>query len=354
MEKSKYVEYFDEKKKIENKSLIEKYEKFYDFKNQRSKQSLIFFDECETLAKDRRNSEGYEQSLLNTLLICLNSIKEKYSRNTLIVFATNNPMIIDDAVLSRISNKFFIKLPDQNLRTKLLNLYFKDSENDLKYEDYVNISKKTEGYSGRDLKTFFKSLQEFTINKYLDSKYKRKNSYTGKYTYCDNEKMFGCEEIGNGYIPWEDPNIKTLILYEYLDGYLKDNPKNIELIKEKEGYYQDFANGEDKDEIAKKQDLKKRNQSSDNELKNFLSEIKSQKFDERSNEKINELENKIKEVANGKYSETEFNDIRKLFSNFSNKWDNRLYDISKEYQKNNTDSYKEGPSVWSRFISIFS
>ncbi|EQD68988.1 ATPase, AAA-type, core domain protein, partial [mine drainage metagenome] len=68
----------------------------------------------------------------------------------LVIAATNQPWILDKAILSRFEKRIFVSLPDDETRKKILEIH--TIKKGYKVEVSISeISNRTDGFSGRDL-----------------------------------------------------------------------------------------------------------------------------------------------------------------------------------------------------------
>lgn len=79
--------------------------------------SVIFFDEFDSIAQKRGDNPGAERSV-NTLLQVMDGVRSHPKVS--VVAATNLLSKIDDAILSRFANKIFIDLPSLDARRSML------------------------------------------------------------------------------------------------------------------------------------------------------------------------------------------------------------------------------------------
>lgn len=130
--------------------------------------SIVFLDELDSIATQRytNNSNRYTASVLNQLLTCMDGFEE--SSGVIVIAATNNKEVLDNAILrrGRFDRHIYIPLPDKNAREKILRYYLedkiyyfgnvnedvsKDEENENKF--IKEIASITTGFSGSDIKT---------------------------------------------------------------------------------------------------------------------------------------------------------------------------------------------------------
>jgi ATPase family AAA domain-containing protein 3A/B len=93
----------------------------FDWAERSEKGLILFIDEVDAFAKRRDQSEDRWVKLLNAFLARTGSISEKI----MIVGATNNPGMLDDAFMSRMHKKILVPLPQHDERVRLLELYLK-------------------------------------------------------------------------------------------------------------------------------------------------------------------------------------------------------------------------------------
>lgn len=124
------------------------------FKVAKENDSVLFFDEADTLLGKRLSSvtQGIDNevnAMRSTLLIEL----EKF--DGVAIFATNFAKNYDEAFRSRISHHIYFDLPDSEARKQLWNLMLVKeiplAEN--REEVIEKIAKLSEGFSGRDIRT---------------------------------------------------------------------------------------------------------------------------------------------------------------------------------------------------------
>lgn len=117
--------------------------------------SIIFFDEAEALvpARTGESSSGVMQRVVPQILQELEGFDRKAERAVLFVAATNQPWLLDEAMLrpGRLDTKVYIGLPDAPARFKLLEIHFgkRPIDEDV---DLGELCDRLEGYSGADIK----------------------------------------------------------------------------------------------------------------------------------------------------------------------------------------------------------
>lgn len=113
---------------------------------------VIFIDEFEALVPSRTNLGGHQQyksEEVNEFLVRLNECKGK---NILIMAATNEPSLIDDAIkrTGRLDKLIFVGPPDFDARIELLKIYLADRP--LGQVHLEEFSQQLEGYSCSDIR----------------------------------------------------------------------------------------------------------------------------------------------------------------------------------------------------------
>jgi transitional endoplasmic reticulum ATPase len=114
---------------------------------------IVFFDEIDAIAPMRGTSAGEPrvvERMVNTLLSEMDGLEEL--RGVVVVGATNRPDLIDAALLrpGRFDEVVLVPPPDEKARLDILKVHTRN----MALDDDVNlvdISKKTEGYSGADI-----------------------------------------------------------------------------------------------------------------------------------------------------------------------------------------------------------
>lgn len=124
------------------------------FENAREREpSVIFFDEVDSIASSRSQSESEgRRALLGTFLSELDGLRKERGEFVLTLTATNVPWDLDNALISRCEKRIYIPLPDIESREKILRIHLQNKGFEVN-ADILALAKKSEGYSGRDLRT---------------------------------------------------------------------------------------------------------------------------------------------------------------------------------------------------------
>ncbi len=122
------------------------------FAKAREKQpAILFFDEFEALGRDRSEGQTHEKSAAAQLLVEMDGMESK-SQQILLLAATNEPWVIDTALLreGRFGTKIFVPPPDVVSRMQILQLNMKRRPTE--DIDFKTLALATNGFSGADLK----------------------------------------------------------------------------------------------------------------------------------------------------------------------------------------------------------
>ncbi|WP_094228177.1 AAA family ATPase [Methanolobus psychrotolerans] len=129
--------------------------------------SIIFFDEIDSIAVRRSESEDYAKRVVNELLAQMDGV-DTTSDNLLVLAATNEPWAIDPALRrpGRFSKMVFVAEPDLDARVAILGIHLKkrpvDPDVDIKH-----LASITNSYSGADLAAICKEAADIPLGEAL-------------------------------------------------------------------------------------------------------------------------------------------------------------------------------------------
>ncbi|XP_065324952.1 uncharacterized protein LOC135931638 isoform X2 [Gordionus sp. m RMFG-2023] len=113
-----------------------------------------------------RNSNDHEVStrLKSIFLTQMDGFMSVKNSRVLVIGATNRIDILDQAILRRLPDRFFVPLPDEEQRCQILSLFLKDIplNTDINLR---NISQLTNNYTGSDLKELCRSALSLRLFK---------------------------------------------------------------------------------------------------------------------------------------------------------------------------------------------
>ncbi|KAI1378132.1 vacuolar protein sorting-associated protein VPS4 [Hypoxylon crocopeplum] len=116
-----------------------------------NKPSIIFIDEVDALCGPRGEGESEASRRIKTEMLVQMDGVGKDSTGVLVLGATNIPWQLDAAIRRRFQRRVHISLPDISARTTMFKLAVGETPTTLKSEDFRELAKLTEGYSGSDI-----------------------------------------------------------------------------------------------------------------------------------------------------------------------------------------------------------
>ncbi|GBE59925.1 vacuolar sorting-associated VPS4 [Babesia ovata] len=135
---------------------------------------VIFIDEIDSLCSTR--SEGDNESgrrVKTEFLVQMQGVSEG-GNGVLVLAATNLPWSLDSAIIRRFDRRIYIPLPDMRARRTLVELGMRGCEHELKSEDFDEIARKTEGFSGSDLNVVVRDARMQPLRKCKDATHFKK------------------------------------------------------------------------------------------------------------------------------------------------------------------------------------
>ena len=134
------------------------------------KNSVIFFEEIEAYASNRRENSAMERSIPEFLAQMQGVGDSNNQERILIIGATNKPWCLDGAFLrpGRFDDKIYVPLPDEAAREKIIRdrVDGVPIENDIDIEYFAKI---TEGYNGADVDYLCEKAKEFALRRLIDN-----------------------------------------------------------------------------------------------------------------------------------------------------------------------------------------
>lgn len=129
----------------------------------KTKPSVLFFDETDALASDRRDMrQSAGRTLINQFLSELDGAQAD-NEDLLVLGATNAPWQLDGAFLrpGRFDRIIFVPPPDRAAREEIARIHARGKP--LVDFDPADIAKRTEGFSGADIKAVFDRATEAAL-----------------------------------------------------------------------------------------------------------------------------------------------------------------------------------------------
>ncbi len=158
-------------------------------KAQQVSPAIIFFDEFDSISKQRGSSLGDStEKVVNQLLTELDGIEEL--EKVIVIAATNRKDLIDPALLrpGRIDSMVELKIPDEKTREAIFKVHTKNMplDKNINLKDYI---KKTEGFTGADIQSIARNAGLNAIKRF----YKLKKSEETK------KLIITKEDFDNGF-----------------------------------------------------------------------------------------------------------------------------------------------------------
>src|SRR5204863_6462801 len=116
-----------------------------------NKPSIIFIDEVDALCGTRGEGESEASRRIKTEMLVQMDGVGRDSKGVLVLGATNIPWQLDAAIRRRFQRRVHINLPDLQGRIKMFELAVGTTPCDMKPEDYRELGRLSEGYSGSDI-----------------------------------------------------------------------------------------------------------------------------------------------------------------------------------------------------------
>jgi SpoVK/Ycf46/Vps4 family AAA+-type ATPase len=133
------------------------------------KPSIIFIDEVDSLAKVHSEEVGGEARVRNQFLQEMDSINDKNkNRYVYVIGATNKPWSLDEPFIRRFQKRILIPPPNYHARLEMFKIYAKDL-NLASNVNFEELARKTEGYSGSDIKDIFQAVQIKVVREFFSS-----------------------------------------------------------------------------------------------------------------------------------------------------------------------------------------
>ena len=136
-----------------------------------AKNAVIFFDEIEAYASNRRDNSAMERSIPEFLAQMQGVGDSNREERILVIGATNKPWRLDGAFLrpGRFDDKIYVPLPDEKARRKIID----DRVLGVPMEegiDFETLAKITDGYNGADMDYLCEKAKEFALHRVIQDK----------------------------------------------------------------------------------------------------------------------------------------------------------------------------------------
>lgn len=117
------------------------------------KPSIVFIDEIDSLCSNRKDNDSESAKRIKTEFLVQMQGVSSDNDNVLILAATNIPWALDSAIRRRFEKRIYIALPEAPARTEMfkLNMGNKPGQHSLTQQDFQELGRRSEGYSGADI-----------------------------------------------------------------------------------------------------------------------------------------------------------------------------------------------------------
>lgn len=115
------------------------------------KPSIIFIDEVDSLCSSRSDNESESARRVKTEFLVQMQGVGNDNDGILVLGATNIPWCLDAAIRRRFEKRIYISLPDIGARKNMFKNNIGNTPNNLTEDCYLELAKKSEGYSGADI-----------------------------------------------------------------------------------------------------------------------------------------------------------------------------------------------------------
>lgn len=170
-----------------------------------TKPSVIFIDEIDSLMTARSEGENEATRRLKTEFLVQMQGVGNDETGILVLGATNIPWALDPAVRRRFQKKIYIPLPDYDARISMLKMNIKRIKHNLTEDDFKELCKLSDGFSGSDLSTLNSEAIMEPVRKCVNSTHFRK---VGQYWHPCNKNDEGALETSIYKLP-EPHNLKN-------------------------------------------------------------------------------------------------------------------------------------------------
>lgn len=200
--------------------------------------AIIFIDEIDAIAKERRGGENSTDSILTAFLAEMDGFKTDSKKPVFVLAATNfevepgTSKSLDSALLRRFDRHIYIDLPDKTARLKYINMRIGNSSIfNISEEEVENIAVRSTGMSLAQLASVFEFSMRIAIrkNKSLVDDEVFEEAFES-YNYGEEKKWDISElektayhEAGHAFLCWhsgETPSYLTIVARGNHGGYM--------------------------------------------------------------------------------------------------------------------------------------
>ena len=126
---------------------------------------MIFIDEVDSLCGKRTEGENESSRRIKTEFLVQMDGCGNSQEGILVMGATNTPWELDEAFRRRFEKRIYIHLPDEQARAGMFKLKIQGVPNVMCDDDFTELGKAADMYSGSDIKTVSKEALFMPIRK---------------------------------------------------------------------------------------------------------------------------------------------------------------------------------------------
>ena len=200
--------------------------------------TIIFIDEIDAVAQERRGGERSSDSILTAFLAEMDGFKTDAKKPIFVLAATNfevepgTSKSLDPALLRRFDRHIYIDLPDKKSRIEYINMRIKSKPIfDISDEEIENIAVRSTGMSIAQLSSVFEYSMRITVraNKdkvddgILEEAFESYNYGEEKKWDISELKKTAYHEAGHAFLCWESgeiPSYLTIVARGNHGGYM--------------------------------------------------------------------------------------------------------------------------------------
>lgn len=200
--------------------------------------TIIFIDEIDAIAQERRGGERSSDSILTAFLAEMDGFKTDAKKPIFVLAATNfevepgTSKSLDPALLRRFDRHIYIDLPDKKSRIEYINMRIKNKPIfDISDEEIENIAVRSTGMSIAQLSSVFEYSMRITVraNKdkvddgILEEAFESYNYGEEKKWDISELKKTAYHEAGHAFLCWESgeiPSYLTIVARGNHGGYM--------------------------------------------------------------------------------------------------------------------------------------
>ena len=200
--------------------------------------TIIFIDEIDAIAQERRGGERSSDSILTAFLAEMDGFKTDAKKPIFVLAATNfevepgTSKSLDPALLRRFDRHIYIDLPDKKSRIEYINMRIKSKPIfDISDEEIENIAVRSTGMSIAQLSSVFEYSMRITVraNKdkvddgILEEAFESYNYGEEKKWDISELKKTAYHEAGHAFLCWESgeiPSYLTIVARGNHGGYM--------------------------------------------------------------------------------------------------------------------------------------